>query len=245
MMLFFVAGSSACVMCKHIAGHCPFLSRRATGRSANSPLIAGARPFGQHKIIVHCRRAAIRGKDPPVAAPGWPVSQSCLLVLHINVTRGTRTVGANVEEHCLLVLRRWCSRRCIAKILCTASGIGLICLPWIVDPRCVIFSDFRRHEVVLPILDLLKSVIALQLDNLTLEPRTACLRVAGARAKAILLPAAAATTLREAMLLVIGRSDVQPPRYKIAASHRDRRLSISYRHRDVLLGLGALTMYSS
>ena len=55
----------------------------------------------------------------------------------------------------------------------------------------------------------------------------------------MLLPTAAAAALRETVLGVIGRSDVQPPRDKIAASHRDRRLPVSYGHCDVLLGLGA------
>ena len=106
-------------------------------------------------FVVHRKRAAIRRTNPPVAAPGWAVSQSCLIVLHVVITRGNGDVGADVEEYNLLVLRRWCCRRCIARILRTASSFGLISLPWIVDPRYVIFSDFRRHKVVLPILKLL------------------------------------------------------------------------------------------
>ena len=94
--------------------------------------------------------------------------------------------------------------------------------------------------MILPILNLLHSAVALQLDNLALEARTASLGVARARTEPVLLPSAAAAALRETVLGVLRRSDIEPSWNKIPASHWDRRLSSSNWYCDVLPCSGTL-----
>ena len=71
--------------------------------------------------------------------------------------------------------------------------------------------------MILPILDLLQSVVALQLDDLALEARTTSLGVAGTRTEPVLLPSAAAAAPREAVLGVVRRSDIEPSWNKVSS----------------------------
>ena len=115
--------------------------------------------------------------------------------------------------------------------------IGLIDVR-IVTPFFVSFLYSLRHEILHPLVSLLRALVVDVLRNLQLDTCPTSLAMSNPRPELVLYPEAALAALRVAVLIRIERSSVNTTGYKFPSSHGYGycRITLSHLH-PVMIGL--------